>query len=91
MKPSLNSGGEKVDDIVKLFYFLLPPQWVTDIMKYTNAFLDDRDALNANKLTEGELLRFWGYMISLSLHPGARPSRRCGRRLRTPPRLRRRR
>ena len=68
-KPMLNSGGTNLDDIVKLFYFLLPPEWAQDIMKYTNPHLDEHDTLHA-KLTEGEVLRFFGYMLSLSLHTG---------------------
>jgi len=38
-------------------------------MKYTNPLLDERDAVNA-KLTKGEIIRFIGYMISLSIHTG---------------------
>ena len=68
-KPMLNTGGRKLNDIVELFYFFLPPQWVADIMKYTNPLLDEHDALHA-KLTEGEVPRFFGYMLSLSLHTG---------------------
>ena len=56
-KPMLNAGGQKFDDIVKLFNFLLPPEWVPAIVKYTNVFLDGSDALHA-KLTEGEVVRF---------------------------------
>ena len=48
---------------------LLPPKWLDRIMKYTNPLLDERDPVHA-KLTEGELLRFMGYMLSLSIHTG---------------------
>ena len=68
-KPSLNSGGLTLDSIEALFYFLLPPEWIDLIMKYTNPFLDGRDEIN-KQLTKGELLRFFGYMISLSIHSG---------------------
>ena len=68
-KPQLNGTGTELDSVTKLFYHLLPPTWVPDIIKYTNPFLDGHDAINA-KLTEGEVLRFLGYMLSLSIHSG---------------------
>ena len=68
-KPQLNGTGTELDSVTKLFYHLLPPTWVADILKYTNPFLDGHDAVHA-KLTEGELLRFLGYMLSLSIHSG---------------------
>ncbi|KAL1519186.1 hypothetical protein AB1Y20_003446 [Prymnesium parvum] len=68
-KPSLNSGGNKLESIEELFNFFLPEQWLADILKYTNPKLDNRDSISA-KLTEGELLRFFGYMLSLSIHKG---------------------
>ena len=49
--------------------FLLPEAWIDLIMTHTNAHLDGRDDTN-KKLTRGELLRFFGYMISLSVHKG---------------------
>ena len=55
--------------IDSLFDFFLPHQWIADILKYTNAKLQGHDSLNA-KLTSGELKRFFGYMISLSVHNG---------------------
>ena len=68
-KPSLNAGGKTTDDIVTLFYLLLPPQWIGRIMKYTNPLLDEHDPVHM-KITEGEALRFMGYMLSLSIHTG---------------------
>ena len=47
----------------------MPPAWIKDTIKYTNVMLDDHDALHA-KLTEGEFLRFLGYMLSMSIHSG---------------------
>jgi hypothetical protein len=38
-------------------------------MKHTNPMLDEHDSAH-KKLTEGELLRFMGYMLSLSIHCG---------------------
>ena len=68
-KPSLNAGGVDLNDIEALFNFLLPPEYVELIMTYTNPLLDEHDAVHA-KLTKGEVLRFFGYMISLSVHSG---------------------
>ena len=66
MKPVLNKGDADLSDLTSLFLFFLPPAWITDILKYTNPYLDDRDAIHA-KLTEGELLRFFASNI-VSLH-----------------------
>ena len=68
-KPSLNNGGREVDDIIKLFYFLLPPKWIELIIRHTDPLLDEHDASHV-KLTEGELIRLFGYMLSLSIHTG---------------------
>lgn len=68
-KPQLNGNSAELNNITKLFYHFLPPSWVQDIMKYTNPFLDEHDATHA-KLTEGEVLRFLGYMLSISIHSG---------------------
>jgi len=65
-KPRLQAGGLSLHSMMSLFLFLLPPKWVEDILKYTNAHLDDSDTLN-KKLTKGELLRFMGYMLILTL------------------------
>lgn len=69
MKPTLNKGGLVLDGISALFTFLLPPKWITLILEHTNPLLNEHDAVNA-KLSEGELLRFMGYMLSLSIHSG---------------------
>jgi hypothetical protein len=68
-KPSLNTGGKVLDSIEAYFYFFLPEEWTDLIMKYTNPLMDGRDDTN-KKLTRGELLRFFGYMLSLSVHRG---------------------
>jgi hypothetical protein len=86
-KPQLNSGGVALDSIEALFMFLLPPKWIDLILEHTNPLLDERDPVHA-KLTRGELIRFMGYMISLSVHS---VWRRCGRRSPCPIRARRRR
>ena len=65
-KPRLQAGGLSLHSMMSLFLFLLPDKWVTDILKYTNPLLDDSDAIN-KKLTKGELLRFMGYMLILTL------------------------
>ena len=65
-KPRLQAGGLSLHSMMSLFLFLLPDKWVTDILKYTNPYLDDSDTIN-KKLTKGELLRFMGYMLILTL------------------------
>ncbi|KAL1519929.1 hypothetical protein AB1Y20_023417 [Prymnesium parvum] len=60
--PRLNRGGLSLDTIESLFDFLLPTKWIPRVLKYTNEKLQGHDALNA-KMTHGELLRFFGYMI----------------------------
>ena len=70
-KPSLNRGAQELDTIESLFEFLLPPEWLNLFITYTNHNLSGADATNA-KLDEsgGEAKRFFGYMISLSVHTG---------------------
>lgn len=68
-KPLLNAGGKDTDNIVKLFYLLVPTKWIARIMKYTNPLLDEHDPIHL-KISEGEALRFFGYMLSLSIHTG---------------------
>ena len=58
-----------LDSIDSLFDFFLPKQWITVILKYTNQKLQGHDHVNM-QLTSGELKRFMGYMISLSVHSG---------------------
>ena len=65
-KPSLNHGGRELKTMMQLFLFLLPPQWIEDQLKHTNPLLDESDSVHA-KLTKGELLRFYGYMLALTL------------------------
>ena len=65
-KPKINAGGLHLPSMMSIFLVLLPPKWVDDILKYTNAHFDDSDAVN-KKLDKGELLRFMGYMILLTL------------------------
>ena len=60
MKPALIKGDADLSDLTALFLSFLQPAWIADILKYTNPYLDDCDAIHA-KLTEGELLRFFGY------------------------------
>ena len=54
-KPRFNSGGLHLPSMMSIFLLLLPPKWITDIIKYTNPYLDDSDPVN-KKLTKGELL-----------------------------------
>ena len=70
-KPSLNFGdaGTRPDTIDKLFYKLLPSKWVDDMVRYTNLNLDEHDAAHMN-IDKGELLRWWGYALTLSVHTG---------------------
>jgi hypothetical protein len=68
-KPTLNRGEAPLDTIEKLFYFLLPPKWVEDGIKYTNRNLDDHDAAHM-KIDKGEWLRWWGYTLAISLNTG---------------------
>jgi hypothetical protein len=68
-KPSLNTGGKTLDSIEAYFYHFMPEEWVDLVINNTNPFLDGRDDTH-KKLTRGELLRFFGYMISLSVHKG---------------------
>ena len=48
---------------------LLPPKWIEDGLKYTNPNLDEHDAAHM-KIDKGEWLRFWGYVLALSLNKG---------------------
>lgn len=68
-KPSLNSGGADLSEIEALFYFLLPPEIVDLVITWTNPLLSGADKTNA-KLTRGEVKRFMGYMLCLSIHSG---------------------
>lgn len=68
-KPSLNRGDRTTDTIDKLFNLLLPQAWVEDTIKYTNHNLDEHDAAHL-KIGKGDLLRWWGYALSLSLNTG---------------------
>ena len=66
-KPSLNCGGKDTSRLELLFYHVLPDRWVDDILKYTNVCLSGLTKEDA-KLTKGELLKFFGYMLFLALH-----------------------
>lgn len=68
-KPSLLRGDLTTDTIDKLFNLFLPPAWIEDTIKYTNRKLDEHDAAH-KKIDKGELLRWWGYTLSLSLNTG---------------------
>uniref|UniRef100_A0A7S3F473 PiggyBac transposable element-derived protein domain-containing protein n=1 Tax=Haptolina ericina TaxID=156174 RepID=A0A7S3F473_9EUKA len=65
-KTKLNNGQNDAKTVMNLFLLFLPPAWITDTIKYTNLLLDDSDALN-KKIDKGELLRFYGYMLALTL------------------------
>ena len=68
-KPVLNGGGTELKKIDQLFDHLLPKRWIEDQLKYTNLKLGGLTKLDKN-LTKGELYRWWGYSLSLSLHTG---------------------
>lgn len=55
--------------IDEMFYHMLPSGWLDLQLKYTNPLLHGNDALHA-KLDQGELLQWWGYSLTLALHPG---------------------
>ena len=65
-KPRLNTAGRHLPSMMSLFLVMLPPAWVEDILKYTNVHFDDSDPVH-KKMTKGELLRFFGYMLILTL------------------------
>ena len=67
-KPTLNAQYD-LKDIESIFYYLLPEGWIELQLKHTNPKLSGIDKLNA-KLTKGTLLRFWGYVLALSIHTG---------------------
>lgn len=60
----------ELKDIKSLFYYLYPDEWFELQLKYTvNCRLQGHDKLNA-KLDKGELIRFWGYCLAVSVHTG---------------------
>ncbi|KAL1507552.1 hypothetical protein AB1Y20_007172 [Prymnesium parvum] len=67
-KPSLPTELQ-LKDIVSLFFYLLPDGWIDLQLKHTNPKLQGHDKINS-KLTKGEVIQFWGYVLALSLHTG---------------------
>jgi len=68
-KPSLNKGDLCLNNIGELFSFLTPDDWWEIQLRHTNPKLLATDKENA-KLTVGELKRWWGYALALSINPG---------------------
>lgn len=68
-KPALNRGDLKLDTIDALFHFLLPDSWIDECLRYTNPKLQGVTPVDA-KLDKGELLRWWGYVLSITIHKG---------------------
>ena len=68
-RPSFTSSHLKKSSIIELFMELLPKQWLEDMVQHTNHNLAGRTNLD-KKTDKGEILRWWGYALALSLHPG---------------------
>mmetsp|Transcript_36254 Transcript_36254/g.88209 ORF Transcript_36254/g.88209 Transcript_36254/m.88209 type:complete len:359 (+) Transcript_36254:480-1556(+) len=68
-KPFLNKGDLSLTSIADMFVYLTPDDWWDIQLRHTNPKLLGSDAINA-KLTVGELKRWWGYALALSLNPG---------------------
>lgn len=68
-KPSLNRGDIELNSISDMCTFLTPEDWWEQQVRYTNPKLLGNSRENA-KLTVGELKRWWGISLGLSLHPG---------------------
>lgn len=64
----LNTDAPK-GTISELFMLLMPPNWLTLLEQHTNARLTGNTVDDA-KTTRGELLRWWGYALALSLNSG---------------------
>ena len=62
-------AGQQPKSIDEMFYHMLPSSWLDLQLKYTNPLLHGNDAIGA-KLDKGELLQWWGYSLTLALHPG---------------------
>ena len=66
-KPALNAGGRDTSTMAELFHLFLPEEWIEEILLRTNPKLSATSP-ETKKLTGGELKRFFGYMLSLTVH-----------------------
>lgn len=68
-KTTLAKGDMQLNTIAEFCEFLTPDSWWDRQLTYTNVRLLGTDKINA-KLTRGELKRWWGYSLALSIHTG---------------------